>query len=47
MKVAATGWFPVVLEPAINATSAFRTSPKTFVTAPEPIVSRSAATEEA
>ena len=37
----------VVLVPATSATSAFSTSPNVFVTAPEPIVSSKAATEDA
>jgi hypothetical protein len=47
MKVAATGWFSGVLEPMISAASAYWTSPNRFVTAPLPIVSISAATDEA
>ncbi|GIS60990.1 MAG: hypothetical protein CM1200mP2_32150 [Planctomycetaceae bacterium] len=47
MKVAATGWLAVVLEPVTSATSARATSAKTLVTAPDPMVSISAATLDA
>jgi hypothetical protein len=47
MKVAATGWFSVGLQPVMSATSARSTSRTTLVTAPEPMPSSRAATEEA
>ena len=47
IKVAATGWFCVGLAPIIIATSAFLTSDTGAVTAPEPIVSINAATDDA
>ncbi len=46
-KVAATGWFSVGLAPITMMTSEFLHSLKVAVTAAEPIVSISAATEEA
>ena len=46
-KVAATGWFSVGLAPMIITTSACSTSLKVAVTAPEPMPSISAATDEA
>src|SRR6185295_18230343 len=46
-KVAATGWLAVVLVPAHSATSAFLMSPNTLVTAPEPMPSSNAATDDA
>ena len=47
MKVAATGWLAVVLVPVRRATSLFSMSRKVVDTAPEPIISISAATDEA
>ena len=47
MKLAATGWFSVVLDPTTRAQSASATSLNMLDTAPEPMVSSSAATEEA
>ena len=47
INVAATGWFCVGLAPITIATSAFFISETGAVTAPEPIVSISAATDEA
>ncbi len=47
MKVAATGWFDVGFAPITRITSALRHSATGAVTAPEPMVSISAATEEA
>ena len=47
MKVAATGWLAVAFEPVTRVTSAFATSPNTLVTAPEPIASSRAATDDA
>ena len=44
-NVAATGWFSVGLAPITTMTSAFAASANGAVTAPEPIVSISAATE--
>ena len=44
---AATGWFALVLVPVRSATSLSAMPAKVLVTAPEPMVSRSAATDEA
>jgi hypothetical protein len=44
---AATGWFDEVLVPTRRATSLSVMPAKVLVTAPEPMVSRSAATDEA
>ncbi len=46
-KVAATGWFSVGLAPMTMMTSASLAAVKGAVTAPEPMPSISAATEEA
>jgi hypothetical protein len=46
-KVAATGWFDVGWAPMTMMTSELRASLKLAVTAPEPMVSSNAATEEA
>ena len=46
-KVAATGWFSVGLAPITMITSASLAAVKGAVTAPEPMLSISAATEEA
>ena len=47
IQVAATGWFTVGLEPMMMITSACVTSMTGLDTAPEPMPSSSAATEEA
>ena len=47
MKVAATGWFTVGLEPMTMTTSACSTSITGLLTAPEPMPSSSATTDEA
>ena len=47
IKVAATGWLTVGFAPITQITSAFFASEKGAVTAPDPIVSNKAATEEA
>jgi hypothetical protein len=47
MKVAATGWLTVGLAPMTKITSEFMHSQNGAVTAPEPMVSISAATDEA
>ena len=47
IQVAATGWFEVGLEPMRKMTSALATSDTWFETAPEPMPSSSAATDEA
>ncbi len=46
-NVAATGWFSVGLAPMMMMTSACSTSLKVAVTAPEPMPSISAATDDA
>ena len=47
MKVAATGWLWVVLEPTMKMASVSRASENGFDTEPPPIWSSSAATDEA
>ncbi len=47
IHVAATGWFEVGLEPMRKMNSAFATSETWLDTAPEPMPSSSAATDEA
>ena len=47
MKVAATGWFCVGLAPITMITSASSAAENGAVTAPEPMPSNKAATEEA
>ena len=47
MKVAATGWFTVGLAPMTKMTSASAAAANGAVTAPEPMPSISAATDEA